>query len=195
VARVAPWCQPGPVAVLALGGSDCEAVRDAVLGQPVNSLSSLAYVAAGAYVLRRGGPRVPAVALMAVGVGSVAYHGPMPPGAEALHDGSIAVLAVTIGAAAWRRRSLPRPPALALAALAAGAVLNLLTRTGAPLCRPDSYLQGHAGWHVLTAAALALWLGSWPVPAPPPAPSAAPAAPSPSARRSARGRGRASTGS
>lgn len=174
-------------------------MRDAVLGQTANSLSSLAYAAAGAYVLRRGGPRVPAVALVAVGVGSVAYHGPMPPGAEALHDGSIAALAVTIGAAALRRRSLPRPPALALAAMAAGAVLNLLTRTGAPLCRPDSYLQGHAGWHVLTAVALALWLGSWPAPAPPPSPSAAPeAAPearSPSARWSARGRGRASTGS
>ena len=47
-----------------LGGSDCEAVRDAVLAQPVNSLSSLAYVAAGAWVLRRG-PVAPAVALAA----------------------------------------------------------------------------------------------------------------------------------
>ena len=176
MARVGPRCQPGPVPVLALGGSDCEAVRDSLLGQPVNSLSSLAYVAAGAYVLRRGGPRVAAVALLAVGVGSVAYHGPMPTGAEALHDGSIAALAVTIAATAWRRRSLPRPPALALAALAAGAVLNVLTRTGAPLCRPDSYLQGHAGWHVLTAVALALWLRSWPAPVPPPSPPATPAA-------------------
>jgi hypothetical protein len=36
--------------------------------------------------------------------------------------------------------------------------VNLLTRTGAPLCRPESLLQGHAAWHALTALAIALWL-------------------------------------
>src|SRR4029453_11517443 len=60
VASAATSCQPEGVTLLALGGSDCETVRDALLGQPVNSLSSLAYVAAGAVVLWRGGAAAPA---------------------------------------------------------------------------------------------------------------------------------------
>jgi hypothetical protein len=148
------------VVVLALGASDCEALRDGLLGQPVNSLSSLAYVAAGAYVLRRGGPTAPAWALGAVGLGSVLYHGPMPPGAEAVHDGAIVALVAAVCVLAWRRRSFVRPPTLALVALAAGGAVNVLTRTGAALCRPDSLLQGHAAWHALTALGVAVWLGS-----------------------------------
>ena len=157
--------------MLALGASDCEALRDGLLGQPVNSLSSLAYVAAGAYVLRRGGPAAPAWALGAVGAGSVLYHGPMPPGAEALHDGAIVGLVAAACAVAWRRRSFARPPALALVALAAGGAVNVLTRTGAAFCRPDSLLQGHAAWHVLTALGAAVWLGSWQTGAAPVAPA------------------------
>jgi hypothetical protein len=159
------------VPLLALGGSDCEALRDAWLGQPVNSLSSLAYVVAGAYVLRRGGPRTASLALASVGVGSVLYHGPMPPGAELVHDGSI----VALGAAAlitWWRRGFRRPPAVALVAGATAMAANILTRTGAPLCRPDSLLQGHAAWHVLTAIALAAWLAPPAKPRPPRRPDA-----------------------
>ena len=151
--------------LLALGGSDCEALRDGVLGQPANTLSSLAYVAAAAYVLRRGGPPGPAVALALVGIGSVLYHGPMPPGAELVHDTALLAVPVAALAVAWWRRSFPRPPALAVVALALGAVANVLSRTGAPLCRPDSLLQGHALWHVLTAVGAALWLACWPDPA------------------------------
>jgi hypothetical protein len=153
------------VNVLALGGSDCEAIRDSVLGQPVNSMSSLAYVAAGAIVLRRGAPVLPALALVAVGVGSFLYHGPMPAGAEALHDGAIAALVLAVAATVWRRRSLPRPPAVAVVALAIAGAANLLGRTGAPLCQPDSLAQGHAAWHVLTAVAAAGWLAAWREPA------------------------------
>lgn len=148
--------------LLALGGSDCEALGDGVLGQPVNTLSSLAYVAAGAYVLRRGGPPGPALALALVGVGSVLYHGPMPPGAELVHDAALVAVPVAALAVVWRRRSFPRPPAVAVVALALGALVNVLSRTSAPLCRPDSLLQGHALWHVLTAVGAALWLARWP---------------------------------
>jgi hypothetical protein len=151
--------------LLALGGSDCEALHDGVLGQPVNGMSSLAYVAVAAYVLRRGGPPAPAWALAWVGVGSLLYHGPMPPGAEWLHDASLVAVPAAALAVAWRRRSFPRPPVAAVVALAAGAVANVLTRTGAPLCRPDSLLQGHALWHVLTAVGAGAWLVRWaPVP-------------------------------
>jgi hypothetical protein len=149
--------QAGTVHLLALGASDCEALRDGWLAQPVNTLSSVAYVVAGAYVLRRGGPRLPAVALAAVGVGSVLYHGPMTPGASLAHDGTIVALAATFPLA-WQRRSLRWPSAAAVVAGGAAIAVNLLTRTGAPLCRPDSLLQGHAAWHGLTALAIALWL-------------------------------------
>lgn len=147
--------------VLALGGSDCEALHGGVLGQPVNGLSSLAYVAAAGYVLRRGGPPAPALALALVGLGSLLYHGPMPPGAELVHDTALVALPAVVLATAWRRRALPRPPVVAVVALAAGAAVNLLARTGAPLCRPDSLLQGHAAWHVLTAVGAAVWLARW----------------------------------
>jgi hypothetical protein len=147
------------VPLFALGASDCEALGDGWLAQPVNSLTSVAYVVAGAYVLRRGGPRTSALALAAVGVGSILYHGPMPPGAGLAHDASIVALAATVPLA-WWRRSLRRPPAAAVIAGAAAIAVNLLTRTGAPLCRPGSLLQGHAAWHVLTAIAIALWFAS-----------------------------------
>lgn len=150
------------MAVLALGGSDCEALRDGLLGQPVNAVSSLAYVAAGLWVLRRGGPPGPALCLGLVGVGSVLYHGPMPRGAGLAHDGSIVALAGAVAVVAWRRRRLPRPPVLGVVALGAAVAVNLLSRTGAPLCRPSSLLQGHAAWHVLTAVAAASWLAAWP---------------------------------
>lgn len=42
-----------------LGDGDCEALRPGPIGQPVNTVTSLAYVAAGAWLLRR----VPALAL------------------------------------------------------------------------------------------------------------------------------------
>lgn len=148
--------------LLALGAADCEALRDGWLGQPVNSWSSLAYIAAGAYVLRQGVPqaRAVAVALAAVGVGSVLYHGPMPPGAELVHDGSIVALAAAV-LVTWTHQAFRRPPAVALVTFGAAIAINVLTRTGEPLCRPGSLLQGHAAWHVLTAIAVALWFAPW----------------------------------
>ena len=50
----------------------------------------------------------------------------------------------------------PRRVSLGLIWIGAGAV-NAATRTGAPLCRPRSNLQGHAVWHALTALALWWW--------------------------------------
>src|SRR5690606_43658 len=111
------------VPVLALGASDCEALRVGWLAQPANTVSSLAYVVAAAAVLWRGGPRVPAVALGIVGLGSVLYHGPMSPGAETVHGGSILAM-LAVGAVAWKRGALPRPPVAALAALGAGVAVN-----------------------------------------------------------------------
>ncbi len=157
-----------------LGDGDCEAVRPGRLGQPVNTATSLAYVAAGGWLLRRV-PALPAEAragaiayatLAALnGAGSVAYHGPQFPGAQFLHDAPVAGL-VAVGAAVplWRavrhRQALPgwsgrRGAALAATVALAGASYAA-GRTTSPLCRPRSLWQFHGLWHVATAGVVAL---------------------------------------
>ncbi|HSL58501.1 MAG TPA: hypothetical protein VK866_11715 [Acidimicrobiales bacterium] len=228
--RVARWW----AARERLGASDCEAIRSGPIAQPVNAVSSAAYVAAGAWVAARApaGPagseaRRAAVALAAAGVGSILYHGPCPPGARWAHDASLAALladvvvhdlaelvdarsgggarpaaggrvevahtvaarpevthavvsailggalaarpqganaiataagagAIAAEAVLARRGRRPRWR-VAAALLAGGAAVNVVSRTGAPACRPHSWWQGHALWHALTAAAFAAW--------------------------------------
>ena len=82
----------------------------------------------------------------------------MPSGAGLAHDGSIVLFLVLMTRVAWQRR-LPRPPLVAVVVAGVGITIYLLSRTGRPLCRPDSLFQGHAAWHVLTAIACAVWLG------------------------------------
>lgn len=68
-----------------------------------------------------------------------------------------ALAAVAIGASLQRARLRPELRATLFAAmllLGTGALIGTLSRSGWPLCRPDSLLQGHAIWHVLAAAAL-----------------------------------------
>ncbi|OBK81903.1 hypothetical protein [Mycobacterium sp. 1164985.4] len=154
------------IAAAAIGGSDCERIRDAFLAQPVLALTSLMYVGAGLAALcwaLRGRARAAGAvgaALVAVGVGSFVYHGPQPPWAGPVHDWPIAVLAaacvVALVQGARRRRTVvvvaAATFALGLAAYAAG-------RTGSPLCRPESVWQYHGAWHILSGAAagLAAW--------------------------------------
>jgi hypothetical protein len=207
-----------------LGETDCEEIGDGYLGQPVNSISSGAYTLFGLWLvwraLRHGGDQKPVaifygLALASVGIGSIAFHGPVPPGARLLHDLTIAaVLAVIaahnlallrgwgnrgifgtaaglilvvgavmavapdvgnlftglvgIGAAVTEimvyrsgRRRFSRRVAWILGGtivlLAMAGIINLLGRTDGPLCDPDSYFQGHALWHALTAAAFMLY--------------------------------------
>jgi hypothetical protein len=67
-----------------------------------------------------------------------------------------AVLAGALVVAEARRRRQGRPAPytrVAVVALAAGAVLFTLGRTGGPLCDPDAVAQPHAGWHVAAAVA------------------------------------------
>jgi hypothetical protein len=179
---------------------DCERIRPGLLGQPVNAMSCLAYVAAAGWLgqrLRRSGTATPEAALFcamvaANGVGGIAFHGPGDRASHWLHDtalvGTLAAMAVeraglaaglagvagvglavrpdatnaaslvggllVVGGEARRRR---RPSGRTGALLLAAAGVNVLSRTGGRWCRPDSLAQGHAAWHVLTAAALAGW--------------------------------------
>lgn len=153
-----------------MGCSDCERIRDGWLAQPVNALTSLAFVGAAGVTLvrtwrpgvdRRGEILAYSAGLTLVGLGSVAFHGPQPTGARVMHDVPIPVLiGLALGTPLVRsHRGLDALPGwsrhrggvlaativAALAAYAGG-------RTGAPTCDPDSPLQLHGAWHVLSAA-------------------------------------------
>ncbi len=201
-----------------VAASDCERCRPGIVTQPVNTLSSLAYVVAGGATLAEArrqptgtapGSRTVGWALVAVGLGSVAYHGPGGAAGRWAHDASllamtglvvlsdvhhdrgtqpataeVAAIAVAAAVAAHPRTSATAQAltaagalaaetrrhlaggddepsgVLAAAALAAGLGLHVAGRTGRPLCRPESPLQPHAGWHVLSA--VALWLRTRP---------------------------------
>jgi hypothetical protein len=72
----------------------------------------------------------------------------------ALGVGAVAADAAA-GIAAGDGRGRRRGPLAALWVGAAG--VHVASRTGGPLCRPDSRLQGHAAWHALSALALWWW--------------------------------------
>lgn len=122
-----------------LGATDCEAIGAGLLAQPVNALSSLAYVVVGGWLLwlirsdaRTTGARAFAAALVGVGVGSFAFHGPMFAGAQFVHDLTIAGVFVVVLAAgraaagSWSDGSL----AAAVAALVLVAAVVLLIAPG-----------------------------------------------------------------
>lgn len=74
---------------------------------------------------------------------------------------AVAGLAVLIAEFAVYRRGIrwPSPGLFAGAAVVALAVaIYALSRTGGPLCHPQSWFQGHGVWHLLTAIAMSLWV-------------------------------------
>lgn len=84
---------------------DCEAIVHAVLGQPVNSLTTIAFVIGGAVVIVRTGHLWIGIASIATGVGSFLFHGPMPSYAQWAHDASIGWLLLVVAAhgRVWER--------------------------------------------------------------------------------------------
>jgi hypothetical protein len=143
------------------GHSDCERIVDGALAQPVLAVTSLAYVAAGLVVLcwavRWRAPLawIPAAVLVAIGLGSFAFHGPQPSWAKPAHDLPIIAAGVVYAAilARSRRAQWRSVVAPAAAVLALGLTAYAAGRSGSPLCRPDSLWQFHGAWHVLTAVA------------------------------------------
>ncbi|WP_193043714.1 ceramidase domain-containing protein [Mycolicibacterium baixiangningiae] len=146
---------------VSFGHSDCERIADGALAQPVLTVTSLAYVAAGMVVLwwavRWRAPLAwaAAVVLVAVGVGSVAFHGPQPSWAKVAHDVPIIAVGLVYAAVLVRSRRAQWRSTWAVAAgvFALGLVAYAAGRSGSPLCRPDSLWQYHGAWHVLSAAA------------------------------------------
>jgi hypothetical protein len=161
-------------APVSFGHSDCERIEGTALAQPVLAVTSLAYVAAGMAVLcwsmRVRAPLAGAagVALVAVGAGSFAYHGPQPSWAELAHDWPIVAAGAVYAAGLARSRRRQRRSAWVTAAgvFALGLAAYAAGRSGSPLCRPDSLWQYHGAWHVLSAAA-AGWAARAMAPGPP----------------------------
>jgi hypothetical protein len=146
------------------GHTDCERIAGTALAQPVLAVTSLAYVAAGVAVLswavRVRAPLAGAagVALVAVGAGSFAYHGPQPLWAEQIHNWPIVALAAVYvaGLAVSGRRQRWSAWATPAGVFALGLAAYVAGRSGSPLCRPDSLWQYHGAWHVLSGIAAGL---------------------------------------
>ena len=95
--------------------ADCELIGAGFLGQPVNAVTSIGFVIAGLVVAsRRPDRRWLGIALVATGVGSFLFHGPMPPGNEWAHDVTIAWLLAVVAASGTRAEKYSRLPALAV---------------------------------------------------------------------------------
>jgi glycerol-3-phosphate O-acyltransferase/dihydroxyacetone phosphate acyltransferase len=128
--------------VSAVAASDCESLDGGFLEQDVNAWSSLAYVAAAAFLLLavvRGRLRRPvlvlAAAVAAEGVGSVLYHGSPGAGAKWVHD--VALLALLAYPAGWHvARAAGRTPAgadrVAVAAAAAATLVSAALLAAVP---------------------------------------------------------------
>jgi hypothetical protein len=124
----------------------------ALVGTLAAMAASRAPVGAAATAVAGAGLAVrPSATNVASVVGTAAVAG-----ATALGRGPGGVRTGAGPAAGGRRRVRP-PRARTGVLLVVAAAVDVLTRTGAPCCRPRSWLQGHALWHVLTATALADW--------------------------------------
>ena len=97
--------------------ADCEFIRDGFFGQPVNSVTTGALILAGFIVLRRPSVRWVGIGLIATGLGSLLFHGPMPAGAEWAHDVTLAWLIVLVAGVGRRWERWTRLPALAFIGL------------------------------------------------------------------------------
>lgn len=86
---------------------DCEAVVDALWGQPVNSLTSLAFVVGGILIIWLTSLTWVGIASIATGVGSSLFHGPMPSYSGWVHDLTLAWLILVVAGVgrSWERWS------------------------------------------------------------------------------------------
>lgn len=92
--------------------SDCEWIRPDLLGQTVNTTTTIALVLAGLWLLGRPRARWIGIALTATGLGSFVFHGPMPWWGEWAHDTSLAWLVAVVAGFDTRYEGVSRAPAL-----------------------------------------------------------------------------------
>lgn len=68
---------------------DCERILESWWGQPVNTATAFGFLLAAVVVYLRGASLPTSALIAGVGVGSIAFHGPMPTWGEFAHDLSI----------------------------------------------------------------------------------------------------------
>lgn len=95
--------------------ADCEAIGTGLLRQPVNASTTVALVLVGLWLFSRR-PWI-GVALLATGVGSFLFHGPMVPANDWAHDFTLAWLLAVLAGDGTRFERFTRLPALLLLAL------------------------------------------------------------------------------
>ena len=124
--------------------ADCELFTNPFFGQPVNSLTTIAFLISGAVIFRSERLRWVAAGLVSTGVGSFLFHGPAMAFSEWAHDVTLAWLLLLIAALGTRFESTSRllglagigvlffllpgladPIAVALAVLAVARVLGV----------------------------------------------------------------------
>lgn len=132
---------------------DCELIGEGLAAQPINTVSSLAFLVVAIVAYRRH-RRVAAAALGMVAVGSALFHGWPSTPSTIVHGLSNAFLIGLLVRALWLLRR--KPPWAAIGLLAGARVIWASSRTGGPWCDPSSLLQGHAAWHIL--AAIGCWM-------------------------------------
>lgn len=121
-----------------IAAADCERCRPGPVAQPVNTVSSLAFCAAGAVVITRARaasvetPRSAEEALgwsaIAAGLGSVAYHGPGTRAGQVAHDASLITMLGTVVLADVAPSTGRRATRSTLGTLAVGATVAALSR-------------------------------------------------------------------
>ncbi len=107
---------------------DCEAVVHVFFGQPVNSLTTAAFLIGGALVIWRSEHTWVGIASIATGVGSFLFHGPMPPYSEWVHDFTLAWLLLVVASHGRRWERWARLPGLLVVA-----ALIAIPGTGDPI--------------------------------------------------------------
>jgi hypothetical protein len=115
-----------------LGGAavDCEQLRAGLLAQPANSLSSLAFVAGGPWIVLRARRHVPdrdgiavGLATIAAGIGSLLFHAGDNAVAHWLHDTTLLVVFTLVAIRHVGRKRLSLARAAPFVAVIAGATV------------------------------------------------------------------------
>ncbi|HEX7134619.1 MAG TPA: hypothetical protein VF228_18745 [Iamia sp.] len=132
-----------------VAAGDCERCRPGPIAQPVNTVSSLAFVAAGVPLVRGARPLTRALgwAAVAAGLGSVAYHGPGTGLGRYAHDASLLALLGLMALDDAERTTGRTPPAAVVAVVPVLAAVGAhpdLTEVAQPLAGAVAVVAGVA---------------------------------------------------